>query len=161
MCVCVCGCGWAGLLIRYSDWPQAGQFGNKFRCQRNFPPLHMWPGAFQPPVKWERFVSRGKVRQGRAANHSPHLVPRSWKSRGIFLPILLVTQDLNRFTLTLPIMYVNIYIYIYKHFLLKNHTPINQAKYIVPITFLDRSWEFQEVESPWFQDNQHKNMLRS
>ena len=112
VCVCVCGCGWAGLLIRYSDWPQAGQFGNKFRCQRNFPPLHMWPGAFQPPVKWERFVSRGKVRQGRAANHLPHLVPRSWKSRGIFLPILLVTQDLNRFTLTLPIMYVNIYIFI-------------------------------------------------
>ena len=55
----------------------------------------------------------GKVRQGRAADHSLHQVKRSWKSRAIILPILLVTQDLNRFTLTLPIMYVYACAYIY------------------------------------------------
>jgi len=33
-------------------------------------------------------VPGGKVRQGRAADHSPLLFPRSWKSRAIPLPTL-------------------------------------------------------------------------
>ena len=40
---------------------------------------------------------------------------------------------------------------------------LNQLRYIVPqsnlITGLDRSWGFQEVEAPRFQDNRHMNMV--
>jgi len=36
----------------------------------------------------------GKVRLGRATDHSPLLVPRSWKSRSIPLPILWATPGL-------------------------------------------------------------------
>ena len=42
----------------------------------------------QPPVQWLPALSRGKVRPGRAADHSPLLVPWSWKSRAIPLPTL-------------------------------------------------------------------------
>jgi hypothetical protein len=38
-----------------------------------------------------RLFPRGKVRPGRAADHSPLLVPRSWKSRAIDLPNLWAT----------------------------------------------------------------------
>ena len=40
------------------------------------------------PLKWVPGFSRGKVRPGRVADHSPLLVPRSWKSRAIPLPSL-------------------------------------------------------------------------
>ena len=36
----------------------------------------------------------GKVRPGRAADHSPLLVPQSWKSRAIALPTLWATPGL-------------------------------------------------------------------
>ena len=49
------------------------------------------------------------------------------QSRGILLPILWVTQDLNRFTLPLHIIYIYVYIFITKH-LLKNHRPLYTAK---------------------------------
>ena len=48
-------------------------------------------GCTQPPVKWVPCLSRGKVRPGRAADHSPLLVPRSSKSRAIPLPTLWAT----------------------------------------------------------------------
>ena len=40
------------------------------------------------------------MRPGRAADHSPLLVPRSWKSRAITLPTLRVTPGLKRENLT-------------------------------------------------------------
>ena len=40
------------------------------------------------------FFSGGKVRQGRAADHSLLLEPRSWKSRAIPLPTLWATPSL-------------------------------------------------------------------
>jgi len=45
----------------------------------------------------------GKVRPGRAADHSPLPVPRSWKSRAISLPALWATPGLwqDHFTFTL------------------------------------------------------------
>ena len=52
----------------------------------------------------------GKVRPGRAADHRPHLVPMSWKSSGILLTFLYVTQELNRFILPLTIIYMHIYL---------------------------------------------------
>jgi len=53
-------------------------------------------GTTQPPVNWVPCLSRGKVRPGRAADHSPLLVPRSWKSRAIPLPTLWATPELKR-----------------------------------------------------------------
>ena len=40
----------------------------------------------QPPVQWVLGFPRGKVWPERAADHSPVLIPRSWKSRAI--PVL-------------------------------------------------------------------------
>ena len=48
-------------------------------------------GPTQPPVKWVPGLSRGP---GRAADHSPPLVPRSWMSRAITLPTLRATPGL-------------------------------------------------------------------
>ena len=45
----------------------------------------------QPPVKWVPGLSRGKIQPWRAADHSPLLVPRSWKSRAIPLTTLRAT----------------------------------------------------------------------
>ena len=45
----------------------------------------------QPPVQLVTGLSRGKVRPGSAAGHSPLLVPWSWKSRAIPLPTLWAT----------------------------------------------------------------------
>ena len=52
-------------------------------------------GPTHPPVKWVPGLSGGKVRPGRAADHShPILVPQSWKSRAIPLPTLWATPGL-------------------------------------------------------------------
>jgi hypothetical protein len=41
-----------------------------------------------------RFFPGGKLRPERAADHSPLLVPRSWKSRVVPLPTVWATPDL-------------------------------------------------------------------
>ena len=51
-------------------------------------------GSTQPPVIWVPALSRSKVRPGRAADHSPLLVPQSWKSRTVLLPTLWATPGL-------------------------------------------------------------------
>jgi hypothetical protein len=51
-------------------------------------------GPTQPPVQWVPGVSRGKVRPGRAADHSPPSSAWSWKSRPIPLPTLWATPGL-------------------------------------------------------------------
>ena len=51
-------------------------------------------GPTQPTVKLVPGLSQGKVRPGRDAEHSPLLVPRSWKSRAIPLPTLWATPRL-------------------------------------------------------------------
>jgi len=52
-------------------------------------------GPNQPPVKWIPGLAQGgKVWLGCAADHSPILVPWSWKSRAIPLPILWATLGL-------------------------------------------------------------------
>jgi len=70
MCVCVCVC--AGQLSRYSDWLRAGRSGIESRWGRDLsarpdrpwgPPRLLWNGY--------RVFPGGKVRPGRAADHSP------------------------------------------------------------------------------------------
>ena len=51
-------------------------------------------GPTHPPVKWLPGLSGGKGQPGRAADRSPPLVPRSWKSRAISLPTLWATPGL-------------------------------------------------------------------
>ena len=50
----------------------------------------------QPPVQWVPGLSRGKIGRGVLLTTHPFLVPRSWKSRAIPLPILWAT--------TVPVM---------------------------------------------------------
>jgi hypothetical protein len=60
----------------------------------SFRPSRPALGPTQPPVQWYWVFPGGKVRPGRAADHSPLLVPRSWTSRAITLPTLWVTPGL-------------------------------------------------------------------
>jgi len=50
---------------------RAGWSGIESRWGRDFPPVQTGPGATQPPVKWVPGLSRGKVRPGCDADHSP------------------------------------------------------------------------------------------
>jgi len=71
------------------DGPGSNSGGDEiFRSSR--PAL----GPTQPPVQWAPCFPGGKVRPGRAADHSHLLVPRSWKSRAIPLPTLWATPGL-------------------------------------------------------------------
>ena len=56
--------------------------GIESRWGENFRPSRPALGPTQPPVQWVPGLSRGKVRPGRAAGHSPP----SWKSRAITVP---------------------------------------------------------------------------
>ena len=100
MCVCVRGPGSSvGITTDYwLDGPGSNPGGDEI-----FRPCRSALGPTQPPVKWVPRLSRGKVRPGRAADHSPLPVPRSWKSRAIPLPTLWTT------------LYLFIYIYVYIH----------------------------------------------
>ena len=48
------------------DGPGSNPGGNEI-----FRPSRPAPGLIQPPVQWVPDLSRGKVRPGRAADHSP------------------------------------------------------------------------------------------
>ena len=62
---------------------------------RVLPPVQTGPGAHPASCKvGTGFFLGGKVRPRRAAEHSPLLVPRSWKSRAITLPNLWATPGL-------------------------------------------------------------------
>ena len=65
------------------DGPGSNPGGNDI-----FRPSRPALGPTQPAVEWAPAFPGGKVRPGRAADHSPPLVPRSWKSRTIPLPTL-------------------------------------------------------------------------
>ena len=51
---------------------RAGRSVDRIPLGRVFPPVQTCPGAHtQPPVQWVPGLSRGKLRPGRAADHSP------------------------------------------------------------------------------------------
>jgi len=81
-CICEPGSS-VGIATGYSlEGP-----GMEFRWERNFPPVQTGPGAHPASCTMGTgFFSGGKVRPGRAADHSPLLAPRSWKSRAMPLP---------------------------------------------------------------------------
>jgi len=90
VCVCVCVYG-PGSSVALAIELRPGRSGIKSRWGRDFPPLRPALGPTQPSLKWVPGLSRGKVRPGHAAGHSPFLVPRSWKSRTINLPTIWAT----------------------------------------------------------------------
>jgi len=74
---------------------RAGRSGIESRWGRDFPPVQTGPWAHPASCTMgTRSFPEGKVRPGRAADHSPLLVPRSWKSRAKPLPTLGPTPGL-------------------------------------------------------------------
>ena len=71
-------------------------------------------GPTQSPVKWVPGLSRGKVRPERTADHSPLLVPQSWRSRAIPLPTLRACKGINLYIYIYVYIYIFIYIYTYR-----------------------------------------------
>ena len=71
------------------DGPGSNPGGDEIFC-----PCRKALGHTQPPVNGYQAFPGGKVRAGRAADHSHLLVPRSWKSRAIPLPTLWATPGL-------------------------------------------------------------------
>ena len=78
-------------LSRYSDWLRAGRSGIESRWGRDFPPVQTGPGAHPASCKM--------------LNTHPLLVPRSWKSTAIPLPILWATPGLQRDHFTFILLY--------------------------------------------------------
>ena len=86
---------WAGCLSRYSDWLRAGWSGIESRWGWDFPPVQTGPGAHPVSCKMgTRSFPRVKCGRGVLLITHPLLVPRSWKSRAIPLPILWATPGL-------------------------------------------------------------------
>ena len=111
-------------LSRYSDWATgwtvrgSNPGGARFfaRPDRPWgPPSLLYNGY--------RVFSGGKLRPGRAADHSPLLAPWSWKSRAIPLPILWatigpVTGTLYLFTIYIFLLLCYVFLLLYLRILL-------------------------------------------
>ena len=88
----VCG---PGSLSPYSDWLRARRSGFESRWGRDFPPVQTGPGAHPASCKMGTGSFPGvKCGQGVLLTTHPLLVPRSWKSRAITLPIFWATPGL-------------------------------------------------------------------
>jgi hypothetical protein len=74
---------------------RAGRSGIEFRWERDFTPVQTEPGAHPASCKMGTGSFTGvKCGRGVLLTTHPFLVPRSWKSRAISLPILWATPGL-------------------------------------------------------------------
>jgi hypothetical protein len=64
---------WAGQLSRYSDWLRAGRSGDRIPVEARFSaPVQTCPGSHPASCTMGTgFFPGGKMRPGRAADHSP------------------------------------------------------------------------------------------
>ena len=86
---------WAGYLSRYSDWLRIWESGIDSRWGEVFPPVQTGRGAHPASCKMGTGSFSGvKCGRGVLLTTHPLLVPRSWKSRAIPLPILCATPGL-------------------------------------------------------------------
>ena len=85
----------AGYLSQYSDWTMGWKVRDRIPVRTRFSAGPDRPWGL-PSLLYDgyRVFPGGKVRPRRAADHSPLLLPWSWKSRAIPLPTLWATPSL-------------------------------------------------------------------